>query len=227
MTTAHKPTWHPAVGTATQGGYRYHAPKAQFSAKDIAAHTQLKTRQLGQDAPTEVAERDLKAELSNREKKYAEKVRTEKQRAGLLPYAAEPPNDVNKAIQAVDWRKINDKDDSDSDDDSDSSSSESDDDDEEELKKELERIKAEREEEQKRKELEEAKEAEREKDEEIIRGNPLLNLSSDGGFAVKRKWNDDVVFRNQSRDHKKVPKRYINDMIRSDPHRNFLKRYIQ
>jgi len=67
-------------------------------------------------------------------------------------------------------------------------------------------------------------------EEEILRGNPLLNLTSattDSSFTVKRRWNDDVVFKNQSRDARKVKKRFINDTIRSDFHKNFLRKYIQ
>lgn len=44
MTTAHKPTYHPAVGSATQGGYRYHTPRLQFSSRDMPGQTTLKYR---------------------------------------------------------------------------------------------------------------------------------------------------------------------------------------
>lgn len=44
MTTAHKPTWHPAIGTEHGGGYRYHAPRQQFSVRDLPGHTTLKLR---------------------------------------------------------------------------------------------------------------------------------------------------------------------------------------
>jgi len=54
MTTAHKPTYHPAVGSANQGGYRYHAPRQQFSSRDLTAHTRMKYRKIGQNAPKEV-----------------------------------------------------------------------------------------------------------------------------------------------------------------------------
>jgi protein CWC15 len=56
-----------------------------------------------------------------------------------------------------------------------------------------------------------------------------MNLdSSDGPSAsIKRKWNDDVVFRNQARGEPEVNKRFINDAVRSDFHRAFLKRYIK
>jgi hypothetical protein len=69
-------------------------------------------------------------------------------------------------------------------------------DEEAELLAELERIKKERAEEAARKAKEEAEIAQREMHQEVARGNPLLNP---GGFQVKRRWDDDVVFRNQVR----------------------------
>lgn len=46
-------------------------------------------------------------------------------------------------------------------------------------------------------------------------------------LQVKRRWDDDVVFRNQTRGEPKVQKRFINDTIRNDFHRRFLHRYIR
>ena len=44
---------------------------------------------------------------------------------------------------------------------------------------------------------------------------------------VRKRWDDDVVFRNQERGEVKAQKRYINDTIRNDFHRRFLNRYIK
>lgn len=44
---------------------------------------------------------------------------------------------------------------------------------------------------------------------------------------VKRRWDDDVVFRNQERGEPKLQKRFVNDTIRNDFHRRFLNRYIK
>ena len=44
---------------------------------------------------------------------------------------------------------------------------------------------------------------------------------------VKRRWDDDVVFKNQARTEPKQQKRFINDTVRSDFHRRFLDRYIK
>lgn len=44
---------------------------------------------------------------------------------------------------------------------------------------------------------------------------------------LKRKWNDDVVFKNQSRDEPSRRAEFINDTIRNDFHRSFLKKYVR
>lgn len=99
--------------------------------------------------------------------------------------------------------------------------------------RELEKIKREREEERVRKEEEERKAADQASREEILEGNPLLqhasgSVAAGGGSAkMKRRWNDDVVFKNQSRNEPELKKRFINDTIRNDFHRRFLSQYIQ
>ena len=59
-------------------------------------------------------------------------------------------------------------------------------------------------------------------------GNPLLLGTS---AQVKRKWNDDVVFRNQARDGgaaaQPTKKRFVNDTVRNDFHKRFLGKYIR
>eukprot|EP00457_Paulinella_chromatophora_P016419 gb/GEZN01017224.1/.p1 GENE.gb/GEZN01017224.1/~~gb/GEZN01017224.1/.p1 ORF type:complete len:257 (+),score=53.98 gb/GEZN01017224.1/:96-773(+) len=225
MTTAHKPTYHPAVGSAFQGGYRYHAPRKQFSARDIASHTKLKFRQIGQGAPQELALRDMDEELKEREREHSAKTLQEQRRAGLLPYAQAAP-DPTKQMAQIDMAQYDDSDDEDDDD----SENESDDgeDEEAELLKELEKIKKEREEEKRRKEEEEQAALEAQNQEAVLRGNPLMaeELTGDS-FSVKRRWDDDVAFKNQARDVVKAKKRFINDTIRSDFHRMFLGKYIK
>ena len=71
----------------------------------------------------------------------------------------------------------------------------------------------------------------REREAAMLTGNPLLADVSDGGgadFSVKRRWGDDAIFKNQARDEPKhATKRFINDTVRNDFHRKFLKRYIR
>ncbi|KAF4677760.1 complexed with cef1p, partial [Perkinsus chesapeaki] len=115
----------------------------------------------------------------------------------------------------------------DSDAESDRGSSGSDDEDEEEeaeLMRELAKIRAERAaEEAKAKAVEQAKEEEEER-QQIAVGNPLLE--GGGNMQLKRRWDDDTVFKNQSRNQPKEKKRFINDAVGSDFHRKFLDRYI-
>ena len=73
-----------------------------------------------------------------------------------------------------------------------------------------------------------------ERDSSILQGNPLLDptrlgasAAAGGSFAVKRRWDDDVVFKNQSREPKKEGKRFINDTVRNDFHRRFLNKYVK
>jgi len=124
-------------------------------------------------------------------------------------------------------RKYDDADDADSDDDdeSDEEDSEDSDDDDDELAvaRELEKIKREREEERRRLEAQSLADAKAARDSAALTANPLLN----GTAAVKREWNDDVVFKNQARDDKTTKKRFINDTIRNDFHKRFLQKYIQ
>jgi protein CWC15 len=114
-----------------------------------------------------------------------------------------------------------------------------DDDDEEddtaELMAELARIKKERAAEAAR--LEQLKRVEEEKirTENILKGNPLLNSTSKQAtsteFRVKRRWDDDVVFKNcakadGSSGEKRVAQ-FVNDSLRSDFHRRFMDKYIK
>ena len=73
MTTAHKPTFHPAVGTANQGGYRYLTRKEQMSARDLPGQLTMKYRKIGQNAPSEIKQRDLIQELEKREAVHEKK----------------------------------------------------------------------------------------------------------------------------------------------------------
>lgn len=118
-----------------------------------------------------------------------------------------------------------DADDSDADlkSDSDESDNDDDEDDTAALLAELERIKKERAEEKLKKERQKQEEELKAKEGELIRGNPLLNPN----FSVKRRWDDDVVFKNQARGETKVAKRFINDTIRNDFHRKFLNKYMK
>uniref|UniRef100_A0A914NHM4 Uncharacterized protein n=1 Tax=Meloidogyne incognita TaxID=6306 RepID=A0A914NHM4_MELIC len=87
---------------------------------------------------------------------------------------------------------------------------------------ELERIRKERAAEKAARESKEAEEQEKIRQENILHGNPLLTQNTD--FKVKRRWDDDVVFKNCARgiDERKKTPSFINDAIRSEFHRKFM-----
>ena len=76
MSQAHRPTWNPKQGQESKAGSQ------QISKLSLASHTKLKFRQPGQDSSSEVARKDLRAELL-----VAERIAQEKKRkaAGLPP----------------------------------------------------------------------------------------------------------------------------------------------
>ena len=75
----------------------------------------------------------------------------------------------------------------------------------------------------------------------MLSGNPLFAKDSSSShsigihslngieseFSVKRRWDDDVIFKNQAKGVDEKPKkRFINDVLRSDFHRKFMSKYI-
>mmetsp|Transcript_12043 Transcript_12043/g.16841 ORF Transcript_12043/g.16841 Transcript_12043/m.16841 type:complete len:267 (+) Transcript_12043:197-997(+) len=116
-----------------------------------------------------------------------------------------------------------------SDSDDSSSDSDDDDDDEEALQAELAKIRAEREAVKAKADAKVAAEEESQMEEAALVGNPLLNTAADGAASgkMKRRWNDDVVFRNQAKGEPEIKKRFINDTVRNDFHKRFLNKFIQ
>jgi protein CWC15 len=100
-----------------------------------------------------------------------------------------------------------------------------DEDSEEELMREYEKIKKMREEEEKKKEQEMNEKLKAQTQDQILMGNPLLNQASD--YSLKKKWFEDTVFKNQTKNEPKTKKRFVNDTVRSDFHRKFLNKTIQ
>lgn len=224
MTTAARPTWAPAKGGNEQGGTRIFGPSQKYSSRDIASHTTLKPRKEGQDTQEELQKRNLRDELEERERRHFSSREDKDRRKGghlLLEGSKREIEDriIPRSADADDDAEIKSDDDESDDDDDD------DEDDTEALLAELEQIKKERAEDKLRKERQEQEEQLKVKEAELIRGNPLLNNAT--SFSVKRRWDDDVVFKNQTRGETKTPKRFINDTIRSDFHRKFLQKYMK
>lgn len=57
--------------------------------------------------------------------------------------------------------------------------------------------------------------------EEIVNENPMV-----GEYSLKKRWYEETVFRNQTKTEPENKKRSINDTVRSDFHKNFIKKFI-
>jgi len=231
MTTAHRPTFDPARGKEAQRGPAYHQ-------RLQAAHTQLKVRKPGQGGAAGFGERDLRAELLAAEAAHFAKTKGGQndttttvagskraiEASAIDPISEEEQDEEAKRRKILEETREIDADDSDHDD-----SSEEDDDDEEdeqaELMRELEKIKRERAEAKAKEDAAQAAKEEEHREEEIAYGNPLLNPKA---FNVNRRWDDDVVFKNQARGtEQKTKKEFVNDLLRSDFHKKFMSKYVR
>jgi protein CWC15 len=191
------------VGSANQGGYRYHTHRSILSARELPAHTNIKYRAQGQGSVDDVKLRDLRAELAARE--------TSKAIAFSADQEEHTYDDQDEDLSSAQEDHLLDEDE------------DEDEDEEQLLRLELEKIKREKEEERKRLEEEEKRRRESEAISPFIH-NPL-DIAA--GSGVKRRWDDDVVFRNQAKDEAQPKRRFINDTIRNDFHVKFMKRYIK
>jgi len=237
-----------------QGNYRG-AISHQFSARDLPSHTKIKIRQHGQKTVAEIRSKDFRKELAEREGKHfsskggsahskrrgaaqiSDAAHRKKRKAQKLlanqAYSGKRKSRKKKRPTSKKTEgEFDDSDDSASSSEDEKDESDSDSDDEEALLLELElqKIKKERAEERRAKAAEDAKRKAAEKEEGILKGNPLMDpskpLNAPGRSVVTRRWDDDVVFKNQARDEPKLKKRFVNDTIRNDFHRRFLSKYI-
>ncbi|CAH9099283.1 unnamed protein product [Cuscuta epithymum] len=181
----------------------------------------------GQETQDELQKRNLREELeqresrhfSSRDKGYNED-RDRRKSSHLLLEGSKRESEDRIVPRSAD------ADDADMDAKSDDESDEDEDEDDmEALLAELGQIKKERADEKMRKERKQLEEDLKAKEAELLRGNPLINQPT--SFNVKRRWDDDVVFKNQTRGETKAQKRFINDTIRNDFHRKFLHKYMK
>lgn len=228
MTTASRPTFAPATGGQGRGETSLSSMSKQYSSRDLASHTKLKYRDIGQGSIDELRNKDLKRDLEDREKSYKEKG-DRKDRERFHNKALSISAGTQKKLR-LETNGSLDADDP-IEDDSDDSFSEEDEDDTAELMAELQRIKAERAADLAKKEMEQRQEEERIRMENILSGNPLLNYtgkSQKADLRVKRRWDDDVVFKNCSRaepERKEIS--FVNDSLRSEFHKKFMDKYIK
>lgn len=233
MTTAHRPTFDPARGKEAQRGVAYHQ-------RLLPAHTQLKVRKPGQGGDADPEVRDLRAELLAAEAAHFAKTKgTSGAEHSAQPNA--PGRTLEDAQTRIDGpeeeepeakrrRVLEETRDIDADSDgADSDSSDEDSDDEEdetaELMRELEKIKRERAEQKAKEDADKATQEQEQREEDIALGNPLLNPQA---FNVKRRWDDDVIFKNQARGTEQQGKKeFVNDLLRSDFHKKFMSKYVR
>lgn len=221
MTTAARPTFEPARGGQGRGEKDLSAISKQYSSRDLPGHTKLKFREHGQGTSEELRSRDFRKELDERER--------EKDKGTRRAQEARDTSSTHKRLKLDQVPAASlDADDPLNEDDSDDPDSE---DDTAQLLAELARIKKERASEQARKETEKRQEEERIRMENILSGNPLLNYTSQAAktdLKVKRRWDDDVVFKNCARSEPEKKKdQFINDSLRSEFHRKFMEKYVK
>eukprot|EP00605_Chrysophyceae_sp_TOSAG23-4_P000031 GSChrysophyteH1.ASY1.ANO1.32.1 assembled CDS len=237
----HRPTYFPVKGRSDN------LPTRRTCVRDLTSHTKLKVRNTEQgasDGSTGALRRQrFREELLEKEKQerlgendealmlvlaQEDKVKV----AGFLTASSE---DAKKTIAQL-KDKYDDEDaisgrDSDGFDSSEDEESDADDseDDEAALQAELEKIRAERAAAAARKEEEEREIREIEARQRAINANPLMNFESSGSSSakLKRRWNDDTVFQNTAADEPEQKKRFINDTVRSDFHKRFMRQYLK
>lgn len=218
MTTAARPTFETARGGTGKGEGDLSALSKQYSSRDLPSHTELKYRKKGQSTNEEIRSRDFRRELEDRERSVKEKRDRGRESGSTKKLRLEHISSSNlDADEPVD-----------DDDEDDSDSDESDEDDTAALLAELSKIKKERSLEQQKKEAERAAEEERIRMENIIKGNPLLSGSQySSEYKVKRRWDDDVVFKNCAKGDDNSKKGFINDALRNEFHKKFMEKYVK
>jgi protein CWC15 len=219
----------------------------------MAAHTKLKFRQPGQTSTAEVKKKDLRAELLLAEEEARNKKRKAEGRPPLAVENGAVDEEASKRRKLLQDALDLDKDDEDEGEDGSGGKSgedkdeegEEDSDDEEddtaELLRELEKIKRERAEEKDRQDQEQSASQVAAREAEVATSNPLLNLAAmfgqssngvnttvPGTFSVKRRWDDDLIFKNQAMATRDKPQgQFVNDLLRTEFHKKFMQKFIK
>jgi len=254
MSTAHRPTWDPAQAKDVKGGSRQFSSrdmashtKLKFRQPGQTSVTDVSKRDLRMEL--------LMAEEEAKEKKRKADGKPSSALMVENGPAAPADDESNKRRKLLQEALEMDKDDDDEDDESagedkgekpadgEGSDDESDEeeDDTAELLRELEKIKRERAQEKERQEREQSASAAQARDAEVATGNPLLNLAAalgqqtpsgvnttvPGTFAVKRRWDDDLIFKNQATNSDRPSGHFVNDLLRTEFHRKFMAKFIK
>ncbi|KAJ3773519.1 Cwf15/Cwc15 cell cycle control protein [Lentinula raphanica] len=255
MSTAHRPTWDPAQARDVKGGSRQMSvrdmpshTKLKFRQIGQTSTAEVEKRDLRAEL--------LAAEQEARNKKRkAEGKPLEVE--DKPPLADEEANKRRKMLQdALEMDKDDDDDDEEDDNDKETETNKDRDEEEEEdshsdedsdeeddtaaLLRELEKIKRERAEEKARQEREQSASEAASREMDIATANPLLNLAAalgqptsmntaaPGTFAVKRRWDDDLIFKNQAMSTRDKPQgQFVNDLLRTEFHKKFMAKFIK
>jgi len=236
MTTAARPTFDPAKGGSGRGEKNLGALSRQYSSRDLPSHQKIKYRQSGQGTSDELKEKDFKRELEDRERAAKDGKRGIASNSSIISgtssvgrssSASISSSNKKQRVEAIAGVAANIDADEVLDDSADDSDSDDSEDDTQELLAELNRIKRERAHEEMKREAERKVTEERIRMENILSGNPLLN-GNKCEFKVKRRWDEDVVFKNCARNEPEAKERpFINDTLRSEFHKKFMEKYIK
>jgi len=192
-------------------------PSRQIAQRDLTSHSRLKLRRLrGSEETAEEKLKRLKRELEEREKK--DTVPTETSAVSSSSSSSKGAEEASDKKKKADQNEFDDAD-------ADVGARSSESEDEEDvavtakskaatdlaLEKELQRVKMERQ-----------LKAQQESAANGLTSNPLLDP-----VPIQRRWDDDVIFRNQSKgEPSKRERRFVNDIVHSDTHKDFLKKHI-
>lgn len=192
-------------------------------------------REQGQGTSDELRQRDFRKELEEREGKSSTSSSSASKQIPAVVRRAIEANSVPAKKPKLDQLTAANLDQDDPVDNDTSSDDSDSDDDTAALLEELNKIKRERAQETAKKDLEQKQEEERIRMENILSGNPLLNYSSGSkatasgsDLKIKRRWDDDVVFKNCARSEPdKKGSLFVNDSLRSEFHKKFMEKYIK
>jgi protein CWC15 len=254
MTTAHRPTWKAAVARANQSG-NFSMAVSELDAPahtklKLRQGPQVVDRSKAlRESLAKLEEAESKAKTKVLGRRPVNLALEQQARQKLLTHTADIDDeairskyDDSDVVHEGDDQgggksnepdqKPNDKPDDDASDldASDSEEEDNDDDDEDDeaaLQAELAKIRAEREAAQAKVQAQASAEESSKMEEAALLGNPLLVGAGAISGKMKRKWNDDVVFRNQAKGEPQVQKRFINDTVRNDFHRRFLNKFMR
>ncbi|WWC71070.1 uncharacterized protein I206_105023 [Kwoniella pini CBS 10737] len=193
-----------------------------------------------------IQENNLRIENGNDEKQQQQQNddddESKAKRRKVLEEAVELDKDESSEEEELKVKENDNNDNDDNDDDDDDSDDSDDEDDTAALMAELAKIKQERAEEKAKQDAEAASSAAVDREAEIALGNPLLNLQAalgqspstpstpasstigGGSFTVKRRWDDDLIFKNQASglNDKSKKGEFVNDLLRSEFHKKFM-----